>query len=93
MTRIVAMRDHAPLVLKKDEMESDTVAICRCGLSADWPMCNGTHKATKNEEPNVVYQYSAPEKGDSPSRTEFEGDASAADPRPWTAEEEAERTS
>lgn len=80
------MRDHAPLVLKKDEMESDTVAICRCGLSADWPMCNGTHKMTRDEEPNVVYQYSRTEKDEKPTQTEFEGDLAPADPRPWSGE-------
>lgn len=90
MTRIVVMRDQSPLVLKKDEMEDDTVAICRCGLSSDWPMCNGTHKVTRDEEPNTVYQYAGESKGDKPTRSEFQGDIRAADPRPWLDEESVE---
>ncbi len=82
------MRDEGPLVLKKDEMESDTVAVCRCGLSAGWPMCDGTHAVTKGETPNTVFEYARTAKGEKPTRTEFDGDETPADPRPWTAEEE-----
>lgn len=86
MSRIVTMRDQGPLVLKKDEMESDTVAICRCGLSAGWPQCDGTHAVTQDEDPNTVFQYARSDEDEKPSRSEFEGDVTVADPRPWTAE-------
>lgn len=50
MSRIVEMKDTGPLVLKKDEMEDDVVAVCRCGLSADWPYCDGSHANTRDED-------------------------------------------
>jgi CDGSH-type Zn-finger protein len=26
------------------------MGLCKCGLSPDYPECNGTHNATKNEK-------------------------------------------
>lgn len=59
MARIVVMKDTSPLVIKKDEMESGSVAVCRCGLSADWPMCDGSHNETSGEEEGSLYQVHA----------------------------------
>ena len=56
MTRIVQMEDHEPLTLDPKKMDK-AVTICRCGLSADWPMCDNSHKKTRDEEDGVTYGY------------------------------------
>ncbi|MDZ7850220.1 MAG: CDGSH iron-sulfur domain-containing protein [Halodesulfurarchaeum sp.] len=39
-----------------DETKGD-VAICMCGLSAEYPFCDGSHAATADEESDVRYKY------------------------------------
>lgn len=36
---------------------SDTVSICGCGLSANLPFCDGTHKISESEEPSKLDWY------------------------------------
>lgn len=31
--------------------------LCRCGLSADQPWCDGSHAKTRDEEPGKLYVY------------------------------------
>jgi CDGSH-type Zn-finger protein len=33
------------------------VHFCGCGLSADKPFCDGSHKITRDEDPSTVYAY------------------------------------
>ena len=33
------------------------LSICACGLSKKFPICDGTHKGCKTEEPDHVYSY------------------------------------
>ena len=35
----------------------ETQYICGCGLSANLPFCDGTHKITQGEEPGKLYWY------------------------------------
>jgi CDGSH-type Zn-finger protein len=35
----------------------ETQYICGCGLSANQPFCDGTHKATSTEAPGKLYWY------------------------------------
>jgi CDGSH-type Zn-finger protein len=37
--------------------EMGNVAICQCGLSADYPFCDGSHTATVDEEDGIRYKY------------------------------------
>lgn len=37
--------------------EKGDIAVCLCGLSADYPFCDGSHRATEDEESGVVYKY------------------------------------
>ena len=66
------MKDKAPLIVKKAEIEGDDVWVCRCGLSADWPWCDDTHLKTAKTEA----------KDKDPVRAECPA-IEGADPRPW----------
>lgn len=57
MARIVQLKDQTPLLIKPEDCHNGVVAVCRCGLSSNWPYCNGTHKATIGEEPDKLYHY------------------------------------
>ncbi len=39
-----------------DEKHSD-IAVCRCGLSDEFPLCDGSHRQTEAEEEGVRYKY------------------------------------
>lgn len=56
MSRLVEMQDEGPLVIDPDDQD-DVVAVCRCGLSGDWPYCDGTHADTRDEDDQVLYVY------------------------------------
>jgi len=59
MARDVTHEEHGPYMIDGEEFEEQggTVAICRCGLSANQPYCDGSHAATGDEEDGVVYKY------------------------------------
>jgi CDGSH iron-sulfur domain-containing protein 3 len=35
------------------------IFVCACGLSKNFPLCDGTHKACAAEQPGTVYRYDA----------------------------------
>jgi CDGSH-type Zn-finger protein len=37
--------------------EKGDIAICMCGLSAEYPFCDGSHTATRDEADDVLYKY------------------------------------
>ena len=39
------------------ENEKENVAICQCGLSDDYPFCDGSHRRTGDESPERLYKY------------------------------------
>lgn len=59
MTRLIPHTARGPLkVLKADLAPGDAVYLCRCGLTANPNgSCDGSHKATKDEQPGHVYLY------------------------------------
>lgn len=57
MPRIVELKDQSPLLIRPEDTVNGIVAVCRCGLSANWPLCNGSHKATAGEDPGCLYHY------------------------------------
>lgn len=59
MTRLIPHTARGPLkVLKTDLHPGDAVYLCRCGLSANPNgLCDGSHKATLDEQAGRVYLY------------------------------------
>jgi CDGSH iron-sulfur domain-containing protein 1 len=55
------VRHDATGPLKVDENDFDdekgNIAICLCGLSEEYPLCDGSHRATRDEETDTVYRY------------------------------------
>lgn len=82
MPRIVVMKDRAPLVLKKTDITGDDLWLCRCGLSANWPLCDDSHLNAKGEQAGKLYEYCRKKKDDVPVRQET-ARRPTADPRPW----------
>jgi len=33
------------------------IAICMCGLSSNYPFCDGSHNSTTDEEEGTLYKY------------------------------------
>lgn len=53
MARLVRHEQKGPYYLEKQEilnMEKESLAICGCGLSAELPLCDGTHKQCRAQE-------------------------------------------
>ncbi|WP_255150654.1 CDGSH iron-sulfur domain-containing protein [Halorarius halobius] len=48
-----------PLKLDEDDIdpEKGDIAVCLCGLSDDYPFCDGSHRTTRDEVPGVRYKY------------------------------------
>jgi len=55
MARIVIHTAKSPHVFNTPK--GDVVAICMCGLSKNYPFCDGSHKKTQDEDDSVVYLY------------------------------------
>jgi len=58
MAREIRHDATGPDVLDEDDLGDDgKLFVCRCGLSSDQPLCDGSHEATADEETDVVYKY------------------------------------
>lgn len=54
MARMVRKEDKGPMAVK---VGTETKWICMCGLSANQPSCDGSHKKTADEMEGKVYTY------------------------------------
>lgn len=59
MARLVRHEATGPRKLDADDLdpEKGNVAVCQCGLSADYPFCDGSHRATEDEAADELYRY------------------------------------
>ncbi|MFC7047262.1 CDGSH iron-sulfur domain-containing protein [Halobacteriaceae archaeon GCM10025711] len=59
MAREITHDAHGPLKLDADDIDDEkgNVAVCLCGLSDEYPFCDGSHRATADEADGVVYKY------------------------------------
>lgn len=59
MAREVTHTERGPYRLTPDDIDEKygDVAICLCGLSADPPFCDGSHRRTEDEAEGVLYRY------------------------------------
>lgn len=60
MAREIRHDARGPEILDEDDLGDDgQLYVCRCGLSDDQPLCDGSHNATADEAEGVVYKYEA----------------------------------
>ncbi|MFQ3476519.1 CDGSH iron-sulfur domain-containing protein [Halonotius sp. F2-221B] len=59
MSRLVELDGTEPRILDASDLdpEKGDIAVCQCGLSAEFPFCDGSHRETKDEAENVCYRY------------------------------------
>jgi CDGSH-type Zn-finger protein len=58
MAREITHDAHGPEIVDEDDIgEKGNIAICMCGLSADYPFCDGSHNATTDEVDGTTYKY------------------------------------
>ncbi|QLG27535.1 CDGSH iron-sulfur domain-containing protein [Halorarum halophilum] len=57
--REVTHEATGPVRLDESDIDPEygDVAVCMCGLSAERPFCDGSHRATEDEEDGVRYKY------------------------------------
>lgn len=54
MARLVRRDMDGPIRI---DPQDKPVFVCGCGLTKNFPFCDGTHKACKQEEPGALYVY------------------------------------
>jgi CDGSH-type Zn-finger protein len=59
MPREVTLDGRGPRYLDADDIDPDKgdVAVCQCGLSDEFPFCDGSHRATDDEDDDTRYKY------------------------------------
>jgi len=59
MPREITHEARGPKIVTEDDLDEKkgNIAICMCGLSANYPFCDGSHNATAEEDPKTRYKY------------------------------------
>lgn len=70
MTRILKVDKAGPFRVKTEDLENGEAWICGCGLSANKPFCDSSHKTARTETAGTIYYY--PENVDENPRREID---------------------
>ncbi len=62
MARLVRLEATGPVKIDPAEFAAKNppgklIAICACGISKQFPLCDGSHKLTRDEAPGCCYRY------------------------------------
>jgi CDGSH-type Zn-finger protein len=59
MAREVTHEATGPIRLDESDIDEEKgdVAVCLCGLSEEYPFCDGSHRVTEDEADDAVYKY------------------------------------
>ena len=59
MARVIVHAETGPRKLDAADVDpaKGDVAIRQCGLSGAYPFCDGSHRATRDEDPDTLYRY------------------------------------
>lgn len=59
MGRLVEHEATGPRKLDESDIDTEKgdIAVCQCGLSEEFPFCDGSHRRTSTEESDVCYRY------------------------------------
>jgi CDGSH-type Zn-finger protein len=69
MAREITHDATGPAVLDESDTGDDgKLFVCQCGLTESKPLCDGSHKATADEEDGVVYKYANDDDSDGDRR-------------------------
>ncbi|MFP4591434.1 MAG: CDGSH iron-sulfur domain-containing protein [Halobacteriales archaeon] len=65
MARLVRHDATGPRKLDASDVdpEKGNIALCQCGLSAEYPFCDGTHRVTWDEDADTLYRYEGDAEG------------------------------
>ena len=86
MTRVLINHRTGPIPILREEIQKDKIWICGCGLTGTPPYCDGSHAATRKEDPHVLVHY--PENDDKNAPIPI--DAAQFVPKPAEGEPPAE---